>query len=65
MLCGCIYQNYVVIILNTIIFIPFITYRAKQEEKELDKTFDEYKNYKKKVGMFFPKILRIKKGVEK
>lgn len=60
MLYGCIYQNYLIIILNTIIFIPFMTYRAKQEEVELNKTFNEYKDYKKKVGMFFPKMLGVK-----
>ena len=49
-------QNYLVFILNTIIFIPFMYYRAKQEEKELVKEFKEYKDYSKKTGMFFPKI---------
>lgn len=55
-----LYQNYLVAILNTIIFIPFMTYRAKQEEKELVKVFSEYEQYKARVGMFFPKI-RIRK----
>jgi len=62
---GVLYNNYLVIILNTIIFIPFMTYRAKQEEKELEKMFDEYKNYRKKVGMFFPKIFSLKKEINK
>ncbi len=53
---GILYQNYLVILLNTIIFIPFMTYRAKQEEKELMIVFKEYKDYKKRVGMFFPKL---------
>lgn len=57
---GVLFQNYVVIILNTIVFIPFMYYRAKQEEKELIKEFSEYNEYKKNVGMFFPKILRRK-----
>ena len=56
-----VYQNYLVAILNTIIFIPFMAYRAKQEEKELIKIFGEYERYKKSVGMFFPKILKRKK----
>ena len=56
-----LYQNYLVAILNTIIFIPFMSYRAKQEEKELIKIFNEYEQYKEKVGMFFPRIIR-KKG---
>ena len=53
---GILFQNYLVIILNTIVFIPFMYYRAKQEEKELVKVFKEYKNYRKNTGMFFPKI---------
>lgn len=53
---GFLFQNYMVIILNTFIFIPFMHYRAKQEEKELIKIFDEYDKYRKNTGMFFPKI---------
>ena len=57
---GILYQNYLVIILNSIIFIPFMTYRAKQEEKELMLVFKEYKDYQNKVGMFFPKLIKRK-----
>ena len=49
-------SNYLVFIKNTIIFIPFMYYRAKQEEKELIKVFKEYNDYIKNTGMFFPKI---------
>lgn len=55
-----IYSNYLVIVLNTVIFIPFMYYRAKQEEKELEKEFIEYKDYRDKTGMFFPKLFRKK-----
>lgn len=55
-----LYKNYFVCILNTTIFIPFMYYRAKQEEKELAKTFKDYKKYQKTVGMFFPKVIKIK-----
>ena len=58
---GILCQNYLVIILNTIIFIPFMYYRAKQEEKELLKIFNEYGEYAKNTGMFFPKIIKKKK----
>lgn len=57
---GILYQNYLVIILNSIIFIPFMTYRAKQEEKELILVFKDYKDYQNKVGMFFPKLIKRK-----
>lgn len=60
---GVLFQNYLVIILNTFVFIPFMYYRAKQEEKELVKVFKEYKEYKKNTGMFFPKIFK-SRGVD-
>lgn len=56
---GVLRNNYLVFILNTLIFIPFMYYRAKQEEKELKKVFKEYDNYIKKTGMFFPNIIKI------
>jgi len=51
-----IYQNYLSFILNLCVFIPFMYYRAKQEEELLIKKFKKYSNYKKNIGMFFPKI---------
>lgn len=60
---GVLRSNYMVFILNTLIFIPFMYYRAKQEEKELIKVFKDYKDYQKKTGMFFPNIIKmIRKG---
>lgn len=53
---GILCQNYLVLILNTIVFIPFMYYRAKQEERELLQVFIEYKEYINNTGMFFPKI---------
>jgi protein-S-isoprenylcysteine O-methyltransferase Ste14 len=51
-----IYLNYLAFLLNTFIFVPFMYYRAKQEEGLLEKQFKNYKEYKKSVGMFFPKF---------
>ncbi len=60
---GIMKSNYLVFILNTIIFIPFMYYRAKQEEKELTIVFKEYDNYIKNTGMFFPNIFKmLRKG---
>jgi protein-S-isoprenylcysteine O-methyltransferase Ste14 len=54
---GClVYPNYWAFLSNTLIFIPFMYYRAKQEEDLLSKMFKDYTKYKKEVGMFFPKI---------
>lgn len=51
-----VYLNYYAFLLNTFIFIPFMYYRAKQEEELLEKEFFDYYKYKLKVGMFFPKL---------
>lgn len=56
---GVLRSNYCVFILNTIVFIPFMYYRAKQEEKELIQAFEDYKDYQKKTGMFFPNIYKM------
>jgi protein-S-isoprenylcysteine O-methyltransferase Ste14 len=56
-----IYFNYLAFLSNLVIFIPFMYYRAKQEEDMLTKEFEDYKNYQIKVGMFFPKLFRTKK----
>lgn len=52
------YFNIYCLLLESIIFIPFMYYRAKQEEKLLTEKFPEYLDYKKGTGMFFPKIIR-------
>jgi len=57
---GLIYANYLVIILNTIIFIPIMTFRANQEEKVLITKFPIYTTYKRTTGQFFPKVWRLK-----
>jgi len=50
------YRNWLCAVLTALVFIPFMYYRAKQEEKLLESEFEEYKIYKNKTGMFFPKI---------
>lgn len=51
-----IYLNYAAFLANTFIFVPFMYYRAKQEEALLSKQFKNYKDYQAKTGMFFPKV---------
>lgn len=52
-----IYFNWLAFLANSLIFLPFMYMRAKQEEIELTKQFgEEYISYQKKVGMFFPKF---------
>lgn len=46
------YNNWLAAVLTTIIFVPFMYYRASQEEKLLAETFGaEYDEYKKRVRM--------------
>ena len=51
-----VYRNWLSVLLTAFVFIPFMHYRAKQEEDLLQKEFAEYKDYKNNVGMFFPKF---------
>lgn len=55
-----VYRNILCLLAVTFIFIPFMYYRAKQEERLLIQNFPEYEGYKKRTGMFFPKIIRRK-----
>ena len=57
-----IYRNVYAAAAVTFIFIPFMYYRARQEEHLLHKAFPEYSEYRKKTGMFFPKLIRRKEG---
>ena len=53
-----VYRSPIALLMNGLIFAPFMTYRARQEEKLLRLTFPEYDTYQKQTGMFFPKIGR-------
>jgi len=50
-----LYVNLLALLSSLLVFLPFMYYRAKQEERLLEKEFDGYDAYRKKVGMFFPK----------
>lgn len=51
-----VYLNYLSFFINIFIFIPFMYYRAKQEELLLAEEFNNYNSYRQKTGMFFPKL---------
>jgi protein-S-isoprenylcysteine O-methyltransferase Ste14 len=53
-----IYSSWLAAVLVSVVFIPAMGYRAKQEEQLLAKEFLEYEEYQKQVGLFFPKHLR-------
>jgi protein-S-isoprenylcysteine O-methyltransferase Ste14 len=52
------YRNWLSAALTAFVFIPFMYYRAKQEEVLLLEEFTEYVEYKKTTGMFLPKLWR-------
>lgn len=51
-----VYRNLAGLMAVCVIFIPFMTYRAKQEEKLLKERFMGYESYMAQVGRFFPKL---------
>jgi protein-S-isoprenylcysteine O-methyltransferase Ste14 len=56
-----LFINPLVFFLNTMVFIPSMVYRARQEEVILIQFFkEEYENYQSKTGMLFPKIRKKK-----
>ncbi len=48
-----VYANAAAFLVNTLIFIPFMVYRARLEEAMLAREFREYGDYRRRVGMFF------------
>lgn len=53
-----VFRNLLSFGLVILIFIPFMWYRAKQEEQLLEARFKDYTTYKREAGMFIPKIWR-------
>lgn len=50
------YRNLLSAALTAFVFVPFMYYRAKQEEALLQEEFAEYAEYRKTTGMFLPKL---------
>lgn len=53
-----VYLNAAALLANTLVFLPFMYLRAKQEEKLLKRELTGYAEYAQRVGMFFPRIGR-------
>jgi protein-S-isoprenylcysteine O-methyltransferase Ste14 len=51
-----VYLNPLAFLANTLIFIPFMHYRARQEESVLQKEFPEYAAYAARVRRFTPQF---------
>jgi protein-S-isoprenylcysteine O-methyltransferase Ste14 len=52
-----VYANPLALLATVAIFVPFMYYRAKQEERLLESEFPRYAEYRRNVGMFFPKSI--------
>lgn len=50
-----LYRNFLALLATMLVFVPFMHYRARQEERMLEKEFAGYDAYRKQVGMFLPK----------
>ena len=57
-----VYRNIISLIAVSIVFVPFMYYRASQEEKLLMLRFPQYHEYKRRTGMLFPKIIKRRGG---
>lgn len=53
-----VYANAAAFLATTLIFVPFMTYRARLEEEMLAREFKDYADYRRRVGMFFYKPAR-------
>jgi len=48
-----VYANAAAFLANTLVFVPFMTYRARLEEAMLAREFKDYDDYCRRVGRFF------------
>jgi protein-S-isoprenylcysteine O-methyltransferase Ste14 len=58
------YRNWLSAALTILIFIPFVYYRARQEETLLQEEFPEYVDYQRQVGMFLPRLWGFREKAE-
>jgi protein-S-isoprenylcysteine O-methyltransferase Ste14 len=62
---GClVYGNMAAFAAVSFVFVPFMYYRAKQEETLLLQSFPKYEEYKKKTGMLFPMLRKRKDDIK-
>ena len=50
-----VYRNLLVLGATLLVFLPAMVVRARQEERLLGKRFPEYDEYRRRVGMLFPR----------
>jgi protein-S-isoprenylcysteine O-methyltransferase Ste14 len=57
-----IFRSAAAVLAVTLVFVPFMYYRALQEENLLIQKFSQYEKYRRKTGMFLPRILKKEVG---
>ena len=53
-----VYRSPLALLMNGLVFTPFMIYRARQEERLMAQTFPEYEAYRRRTGLFFPRFGR-------
>lgn len=58
MACGAsiVFENPLALLAALGVFLPAMAYRARQEETALTAEFDAYAEYRRRTGMFFPRL---------
>ena len=61
MACGAslVFENPLALLAALGVFLPAMAYRARQEETALAAEFPAYAEYRRRTGMFFPKLSRL------
>lgn len=57
---GVAYLNGAALAATCLVFVPMMFYRARQEEKILAEVFPQYDAYRKRTGMFIPRLTNMK-----
>jgi protein-S-isoprenylcysteine O-methyltransferase Ste14 len=58
---GVAFVNYAVLLATLLVFVPAMTYRARQEERWLQAAFPGYEDYRRTTGAFFPRLSVLKR----
>ena len=55
-----VFMNYYILLINLVLFIPMMIYRARQEESQISKINKDYQGYALKTPFLIPKPWRYK-----
>ncbi len=52
-----VFRNVVALLATILVFVPAMVVRGRQEERLLEGRFPEYADYRRRVGMLFPRLV--------